>query len=104
MSKGNALGYHDIRKHIIDILPLLEKDKEYWLNVAEGIYHRRLLQISIEHDDAEMAKRAFQKLHKLGELTYSDHIAYASYKKHVSVYFWRCVAKLEAIKETKFKV
>lgn len=103
-SISNALGYYDIRKHMIDVLPLSNKEREHWLNVAEGIYHRGLLQIAIEYDDAKMAKVAFHNLHKLGELRYSDRIPYYSYnKRNITSFFWKCIAKFDAIIQERYK-
>lgn len=96
----NAFGYHDIRKHIIDALPLSSDEKTYWLKVAEGIFHRRLLQIAIEHGDTAMAKTNIHVLDVCGELLIEDRIAYASFKKNISSLFWRGINKIKKLSKT----
>ena len=90
----NALGYLDIRRHIISSLPISDEEKKKWYLVAEVIYQRSLMQIGLEYDDKLLIDGVIYLLKKLRAYTVEDRIVYHSkYNKLVSL-FWRSVRKI----------
>ena len=92
---NNAIGYLDIRRHIIEELPLDNEERIKWLRAAEAIYYRRQLQIGMEYKDEKLTREAIDGLKRLEQYTIEDKISYYSYKNKPVSYVYRGIRKIK---------
>ena len=95
-SMKNAKGYLDIRQHVIEEMPFEIEEKQYWTQVAEGIYYRRMLQIGIEINNKKMIHLSVRKLKDLKAFSDEDRVQYFNYQSKYVGLLYRMIRKIHS--------
>lgn len=96
-SLENAVGYRDIRIHMLKMIVTDYDEQQKYLKLIEGAYWRSILKLAAYFKDRKILHEAFEKLKENETPTFQDKVTYYEIVFPPISYFIRLINKLHRI-------